>query len=402
MTYSVRGLGLVSCLVSVLTLTASTLAQSDAQAVTASTTPPTAAYVYIQTQGLQGPVYGFRASSTGTLSPIPGSPFKPAGEIVGGTPTQFFTLGKTLLHSYGVAANGAIESQLGQIPFFDYSGSDCPRSTSVAAGAVLDHTGKYIYVLLGCGGDNLSAEYQTYLIHSDGAFSFDGDASLPASWTEGGFAPGLPSILGNENFAYEDEMGIHAQSVLIGFRRTSAGTLQQMQFTERDPACCGGDYEVSGPDASPTGNYLVFQFYPADTNPPQFASYTVASNGDISSTNTSSNMPRSSLTQPSTKFSPSGDLFVAYSGMTIEIYIFNGAAPLVLRQRLMAGQGIDQVAWDSSDHLYAISNSGDTVYVYTITPASVTQTSSISIGSPFKMVVVSAKSEQALATGESQ
>jgi hypothetical protein len=363
--------------------------------------------VYVQIQGPQGSVYGFRASSTGRLSPIPGSPFKPAGEIVGATPTKFFTLGKTLIHSYGISSDGAIQSQLSQIPVFDYSGSECTSSTSTAQqGAVLDHTGKYIYVLLECGGDELSAEYQSYIIHSDGAFSYDGDTSLPAYWSDGGYVPYLPSILGNERFAYADESGVHGQSVPIGFRREANGTLELMQFAESGPTSgyCYEDYTANSPDASPVGNYVVLQLYPCNTNPPQFGSYTVASNGNISTTNTSSNMPRSSLVEPHTTFSPSGDLFVAYSdsgGDGIEIYKFNGAAPLTLWQTLLTGEGIAQVAFDRSNHLYAI-NGENKLYVFTVTPTSVTEDSAISIGSPFKMVVVSERSERALTTGELQ
>jgi hypothetical protein len=348
-------------------------------------------------------VYGFRASSTGQLSTIPGSPFKPAGRIVGATPTKFFTLGEDLIHSYGIASDGAIESQLSQIPFFDYSGNECGPSNSVQQGAVLDHTGRYIYVLLWCGGEYIapyeyryqSAEYQTYLIHSDGAFSNDGDAVVQAS--SGGYTGYLPSILGNERFAYAAEP-VAQNTALVGFRRTPAGTLELMEFTESDPTPSKEGYFADSPDASPTGNYLVLQLYPGETtNPAQFGTYTVASNGNISTTNTWSNMPVTSLYQPHSTFSPSGNLFVAYGGNEaigangngIEIYKFNGAAPLTLYQTLLRGTRINDVKWDGSNHMYAISTANNMLYVFTVTSTSVTEDSSWSIGSPSKMVVVS-------------
>jgi hypothetical protein len=336
-----------------------------------------------------------------------GSPFKPAGEIVGSTPTQFFTLGKTLLHSYGIATDGAIESQLAQIGFFDYGYKPTSGQQCGTAGAVLDHSGRYIYVQFGCGSYDLvsDTEYQTYLIHSDGAFSFDGSTDLPQCW---GCGFGVPSILGNESFAYADEISGHA-STPIGVRRESSGMLEWMQLSEQDPAP-GGDfyYTVEGPDASPTGNYVVLQLYPDGGVPPKLASYTVDSEGNISTTNTSSNMPISNNGQPLTTFSPSGSLFVAYPGhgggalvpQRIELYKFNGAAPLTLWQTLLSGVEISQVAFDRSNHLYAISDTENKLYVFTVTSTSVTQTSSISIGSPFKMVIVSARSEQPLATGD--
>ncbi|HWG20517.1 MAG TPA: hypothetical protein VG225_08290 [Terracidiphilus sp.] len=389
MTYAVRGLGLVFSLVLVSTLAACSLTHLDSQAATASTTPSTAAYVYIQIQGPEGSVYGFRASPTGHLSPIHGSPFKPAGEIVGGTPTKFFTLGKDLIHSYGIASDGVIGSQLSQIPIYDYAGSRCGDPSYAEAQAVLDHTGKYIYVLLQYGYGGCGA-YQSYAISSNGDFMFVGDTEMEGTDSE----PNptyldLPSILGNERFGYADEWTGH-DTGLVGFRRESSGTLQLMQFREADPTLPGNFYHPANPDASPTGNYLVVQLYPddgGDTGPLQFGSYTVDSDGSISTTNTSSNMPTSSLDFPATTFSPSGDLFVAYQG-EIDIYKFNGAAPLTLWRTLLSGNWVSQVAFDRSNHLYAISGDNK-LYVFTVTSTSVTETSSINIGSPFKMVVVS-------------
>jgi hypothetical protein len=139
MKYAIRGFGLAVSLslISTVALAPHARAQST-----------TAAHVYIQIQGSAGAVYGFNASSTGKLSTISGSPFKPAGQIVGSTATRFFTLGQTLIHSYGIASNGDIQSQLAQIPILDYAGSSCDDGPPGLAGAVLEHTGKYIYVVL--------------------------------------------------------------------------------------------------------------------------------------------------------------------------------------------------------------------------------------------------------------
>jgi hypothetical protein len=76
-------------------------------------------------------------------------------------------------------------------------------------------------------------------------------------------------------------------------------------------------------------------------------------------------------------------------GNGIQIYNFNGAGPLTPYKTLLNGTPIDQVAWDSSNHMYAISQSTNTLYVFTVTSTSVTQDTAWSIGSPFKMIVVS-------------
>jgi hypothetical protein len=108
-------------------------------------------------------------------------------------------------------------------------------------------------------------------------------------------------------------------------------------------------------------------------------------------------MPTTGLEAPGSTFSPDGKLFVLFgdqepagaSGSGIEIYSFNGAAPLTFYKSLLTGTQIDEVAWDSSNHLYAMSSHTNELYVFTVTSTSVTQDSVLSIGSPFWMVVAS-------------
>src|SRR5580658_6070751 len=94
----------------------------------------------------KAPCTAFKHPSTGQLSAIPGAPWKPAGQIVGATPTKFFTAGKDLIHSYGIGADGAIEPQSAQMPIFEYAGSVCGSPTNGLDGAVLDHSGEYMFV----------------------------------------------------------------------------------------------------------------------------------------------------------------------------------------------------------------------------------------------------------------
>lgn len=398
MTHAVRGLGLAASLVFVSTL--GVVTQANAQSTTA--------YVYLQSQGPAGPVYGFSADSNGQLAAISGSPFKTGTKIVGGNGTQFFTMGQTLLHSWAVGSTGAIGSQKSQIGFLNYAGSSCGGGTGGIGNAVLDHTGQYIYVLLQNGGDGSCAAYQTYKINSDGSFTFVGDTekTLDASTTD---SVGLPSILGGESFGYASEWVGHYTN-LIGFRRASTGELQLMQFNETDPTLAGSNYLPAYPDASPTGKYVVVQLYPndggGDTNPPQIGSYSVDSQGNISTANTSSNMPTSQLTGPSSmSFSPDGKMLAIASlygagqfGNGVEIYNFNGASPLTLNTRLLNGTPIDQVAWDATHHLYAISRSESKLWVFEIGASSTAQTALVSIPSPLSMVVVRQASGPATCT----
>jgi len=387
MTHAVRGLGLAVSLslVSIVALAPHASAQST-----------TAAYVYVQVQGPAGPVYGYNASSTGQLTAIPGSPFHLGTQIIGGNKSLFFTLGKTTIHSYEVESNGAIGSQLSDLGYLNFAGSNCGGGTGGIANAVLDHTGQYLYVLLQNGGDGSCAAYQTYNV---GSFTFQGDTekSLATGESDG---VGLPSILGNESFGYANEWVGH-YSDLVGFKRESSGTLQVMPFTETDPTLSGSNYLPAYPDASPTANAVVVQLYPnnggGDSNPPQLGSYTVDASGNLSTTNTSSNMPTPQLSSPYSTFSPDGTFIAFYggewpngtAGNGIEIYNFNGPSPLTLNTRLKNGVPINQVAWDNSGHLYAISQSQNSLMDFDVNARSVGESAPVTIGTPISMVVVS-------------
>jgi hypothetical protein len=116
---AIRGLGIAVSLM--LVSTAAVLPLASAQS--------TAAHVYIQVQGPAGAVYGYSASSSGQLTAIPGSPFKPGTAIIGSNNTEFFTLGKTTLRSFAVGSNGAIGSQVGSAAILDYGGNACGSGT---------------------------------------------------------------------------------------------------------------------------------------------------------------------------------------------------------------------------------------------------------------------------------
>jgi hypothetical protein len=382
MTHAARGLGLAASLTLVFTLV--TISNAKAQS-----TPSTAAYVYIQIDGPQGAVYGFSATSTGQLHAIAGAPWKPTGQIIGDNKSQFITLGQDNIHSYAVESNGALGSQLEQNPYTDYAGGECGTGSTADNNAVLDHTGKFVYIVLQTSnGISGCSSVQSFNINSAGAFDGVGDTVL-----NGVVNVTLPSILGAETFAYANDNN----SGPIGFTRESSGALESLQFHETDPTLSGGFYYPSFPHASPTGNYVVVQLFPNDANPFQLGSYTVDSEGNLTTTNTSTNMPTSALIGANSTFSRSGKLYVLYAGMDatpgagegIEIYNFNGAAPLTLYKKLLTNTPIDEVAWDNSNHMYAISKYENKLYVFTVTPTSVTEDTAWSIGGPVKMIVVS-------------
>lgn len=388
MMHEVRGLGLAATLALISSFAVAPRAKAQS----------TAAYVYVQVGGAAGAVYGYSASASGQLTPISGLPFKPGTAIVGGNGSKFFTLGHTLLHSWAVGSNGAIGSQLSDVGFMGYTGGSCAGTQDGDASAVLDHTGKYIYLVLQNHektqtGDTCQT-YQSWIANNDGSFTFDGATEYNSLENT---SVGLPSILGDETYAYANDY-VFGSNYFLAFQRQSSGTLENITYNETDPTMNGGSYSAYYPDASPTGDYLAVQLYPNNNTsaPPQLASYTVDSQGNIATTNTQSNMPASMLIHPASVFSPNGQMLALYAAngvgsatSGIELYNFNGSAPLTRYESLLSGTPIDQVQWDTSNHLYAISKAKNMVYVFAVTTSSANLVSSMSLGTPASIVVVS-------------
>jgi hypothetical protein len=79
--------------------------------------------------------------------------------------------------------------------------------------------------------------------------------------------------------------------------------------------------------------------------------------------------------------SPAGNLLAVSALTGLEIYHFNGAAPITSYSSvLLPGVEVDELAWDKSNHLYALSYSKG-LYVFTVTPTSISEVS----GSPYKL-----------------
>lgn len=375
----------------------------------ANSTAAQAAYVYVgSTKG----VYLYNAAPNGSLTPVSGSPFPIAGSAIGSNGKYFVSLGTDYVHSYSVASNGAIQGQVSQIntqTYFSEPNSNCGGT----AGAEFDHTGQDIYVLLGLNG---CSALQSYKISSAGALSFLDSTSFQGGIVDPYIAP--PAITADDVYAFNGEyIGSCGENTNV-FQRQSSGALQY--------------YGVAGGGNGPSMNYPTAQAgwgygsLPALTTDPsnhlaialqetgdtgcgspvmpvQLASYTVQSDGSLTTTNTMQNMPTSNVYPTLMNMSPSG-AFLAVGGdpqaqgegstapqtAGLQVFHFNGANPITTDSGTLTTAPIDEIHWDSSNHLYALSNSTGKLYVYTVTAAGITpvQGSPYSIPSPNALVVV--------------
>jgi hypothetical protein len=362
-----------------------------------NSTPAPVAYVYIQTNP---GVVAYAAAANGTLTLVKGSPFPVSGQMedIGGK--FLISVGTTILHVYQIESEGGVGKQISQINTASYGGSECGATSG--QGSVLDHTGKYLYVrLFNTGGD--CSSWQTYEVESDGHLQFEGDVDSDNYDYYGAVqSTTVPTVSSSDKFLYGsvpywDDKGLFAPS-FAAFTKSSNGVLEvNGAFSETDPAPYGDYYFYPmAAQADPYGHLAVLMSAVDEPGgsyfgQPWLASYTInPSTGAVVSTNTESDMPHTagdagnSNLRDKLSMSPAGNLVAVAEYPGIQIFHFNGAAPITFfsgQQPLDPSADFDRLAWDGHDHLYALSFSSNQLHVLTVTPTTIAEVP----GSPYNL-----------------
>ncbi len=368
--------------ISIFTLCLATLGPATAFPQTSSDissaatqTAAQAAYVYV---GTAKGVYLYSAASNGSLSLVSGSPFSVAGSAVGSNGKYFVSLGTAYLHSYPVASNGAIQGQASQTNTQSYSGSACGGTY----GGIFDHTGQNVYVQRNTGSAECTA-LQSFKISSTGALTFLGATEFNQTFTS---KPTLIALTGNGAFGYSFAGVGFCSTSTYGFQREGSGAMILDTNISNSLATPPPDFQPLAGTADPTNHFAIAGSEEPDSctfETPQLASYTVDANGNLASTNTTQNMPTPLVNPTVLNMSPSGQ-FLAVGGNTqatygsitqtpgLQVFHFNGANPITSYSGVLTTAPIDEIHWDSNNHLYALSNSTHKLYAYTVTSSSIT------------------------------
>lgn len=366
----------------------------------ATTTTPVA-YVYVSTS--KGTDL-YDASSSGKLTLVSGSPFSTSGYMVGSNGKYLITAGTNDIYSYKIASNGAIEGRVSELDTQSFSGGKC----GATAGAVLDHSGKDVYVSLkgapADDGNELCDALQASSISSSGTFTFKGDVLVDEDSKASG-TDTLPVLLSNNAFAYSLEAipDSCAEAINI-FAREGSGALE-----------FAAGQNVTYP-AGPSGGYYYYPLFPSHVNSyvgsvwpsiitddpsdhlaialfamkdapcgptktPQLASFTANSKGQLTTANTSEDMPSIAGSGINVmRLSPAGNLLAVATGTGVQIFHFNGSKPITKFTGVIGTSGyVSDLQWDKSNHLYAINGASGNLHVYTVTTSSAVEAT----GSPY-------------------
>ncbi len=349
----------LACLVAAFC--ASGLAQlPDSQA---STSP--VAYVYVSnnlSSSSFGLINAYSASSNGSLTPVAGSPFPSYVSDMALNGAWLFGTDGTNIYSFSIASDGAL-SQTAAINATQYN----PYNSGGPGNVFLDHTGAILY-----DGDTYAYGTGSNAYQAFGIDQNTGYLTFLQLTPDGG--PSVGSVLsftGGNVYAYSSGC-YHGTPQIFGYKRSSDGTLTALNINPTIPSAPNGAYcpylAASDPD-----NHIAVSLTPYDvytqSGPPQLAVYTQASDGSLTTTSTSANMPKTAITQIMDFWmSPTGKLLAVGGTGGLQVFHFNGANPITHYTGLLTTDQIDQMFWDNHNHLYALSRSAGKLYVFTVTP----------------------------------
>lgn len=363
-------------------------AQAAPDTATSTTTSSPIAYVYVQTK--KG-IDVFSASSTGKLTQVKGSLFADTGQMGAINGSYLVSVGTSLVHTYPVAANGTVGKQAFEVNTGSNDGSGCGANLG---GALFDHTGKFLYVLLSTGdtsSNNPCSALQSYKIESNGALTFLGESVVDNGYHGMDLPEGINTISGNDMQAYGVYGDIYTDEFDAFTRESSGALMTNGSFSQTGPTPNPAGANGTDPNtdsyfpmmtaADPTNHLaaVVTESFASNPPPPQMASFTINSNGSITSTNAWNNMPSTAFIPSAMAMSWSGKQ-VAIAGPGIQVFNFNGAS-LMTQAALLSSSSLafSQLAWDKNNHLYALDYATGNLYVYNVTSSGI----SAAPGSPY-------------------
>jgi hypothetical protein len=364
----------------------------DAALVPASASSSPVAYVYVSsspTGASKNVVYAYAAAANGKLTPVAGSPFKDdlTSMAVNGKYLFGSTRNTIWVAAFLMEPNGALKWTT-STNVTTHNASDCGGNSPI----ILDHTGASLYTMA-TSSDQCDEEFFQSLQVEKATGYLNYLGSTPPLFVN----YGQLTFSANNVYAYQatcsDYRGFYSGTI-TGYQRHSNGLLTLANLSAPVPDAQAGDFYCADQVAADPANHVALEYQLINTSAelpdglPQLATYTSDNSGNLSTTSTRANMPKAAIQYIfDMKMSPSGKLLAVggagnSGGGGLQVFHFNGANPITHYTGLLTNNLIDQFFWDNSNHLYAISQSAGKLFVFTVTPTSVSQAA----GSPYTIV----------------
>jgi hypothetical protein len=270
------------------------------------------------------------------------------------------------LDGYSIEPDGSIR-YLASTDYPSYNPDGC----GLAEWIFPDRTGANLYAL-NFYGDCANNTYQSFQVEKkSGELKFLGSADGGAGSFAGVYSP--LTFLGNNVFGYAASNDYCFYYTVWGFQRTEHGDLNTLDVSVPMPPPPAG-YRIYIPMFAAAGHadHVAIAMEPA--NPPgcsgagvQIGSFTADSQGNLSTTNTSEDMPVTAISfVEDMKIAPGGKLLAIAGTGGLQVFHFRDAAPPEPYTPVLTTDDISQAFWDSSHHLYALSQIAGRLHVYTI------------------------------------
>ncbi len=363
-----------------LTLVASAQVTSpETAAVQSSTTSSPVAYVYVSSNpnnSSTNEIHAYAAASNGKLTPVSGSPFRDDVTNMATNGRYLFasTRNGIYIAQFLIEPNGALHWKR-STDIVKFNQGDCGNSGPLFT----DRTGATVYDME-FRSDCSNNSYHSLAVDKSSGTLENRGGSLGDAWL---YLPA--SFIGNNVYAYTANCLDNLYWEIGGFKRSSNGALKQIGITAPLPRPKQGDFWCPSQTAADPTNHVAITMQAVDQNfnpdgPPQLATYTADSAGNLRTTSTVHNMPQTSVgTVADLKMEPSGKLLAVGGAAGLQIFHFNGSSPVTHDTGLLTKSAVDQLFWDNNYHLYAISRAAGKLFVFTLTSAGATQAP----GSPY-------------------
>ncbi len=326
-------------------------------------------------------VHAYSAASNGKLTALAGSPFSADVADMAVHGKYLFGAGNfsTFIETYAIESDGALH-------YTARVNSQAKNMCSSYPGPiVLDHTGASLYNF-DYWGDTICSNsvYQAYSVEkSNGSLKYLNDAGGDQELA------GPLTFSSNNDYAYTSDC-YHSSPAISGFKRNSNGSLTMLTYDFPFPSGGWCPYLAAADPAM----HLAVPMYPSEgygeqNGPYQLAAYTIESDGNLTTKSKSATMPKVAVNYVTAlSMSPSGKLLAVAGTSGLQIFHFNGAEPVKTYTGLLTSSEVDEVSWDNDNHLYAISNSANKLWVFNVTPSSYSLVARYSVNQPIGLTVL--------------